>query len=304
MKVTFLLISMAVLYAHVARGVPVDAKDEKKPVEAEHHEKQDDHAAAAPQAAPAAPEKPETCKANINGGEQTLNTGDRYCLDDNTHRVCNYGDWIDDKCPEGSKCLKAKDSWQVLCRIVHRNAPQPDHPQDTDVQHESASKPDAPSNPAPSAPKEEPKPQPAPSQPEQPSNPAPPKEEPKKEEPAPAPAPTKEEPKPAASPPAQAPPAEIKTADKPAPAPAPAQPEGTPKPETCKASIDGQEQTLQPGDRYCLNESTNRVCNWGEFVDFECPGGSKCLKSPDKWQVLCRVINKNPSQAPPGADGH
>jgi hypothetical protein len=29
------------------------------------------------------------------------------------------------------------------------------------------------------------------------------------------------------------------------------------------------------------------------------------LKSPDKWQVLCRIINKNPPQnAPPGADGH
>jgi hypothetical protein len=56
---------------------------------------------------------------------------------------------------------------------------------------------------------------------------------------------------------------------------------------------------LQPGDRYCLDDSTNRVCNWGEFVDYACPSGSKCLKSPDKWQVLCRIINKNPAQNTP-----
>jgi hypothetical protein len=270
MKATFVLISFALLYVHVARGMPTDAKADEK-VKATNADQ-------APQAAPA--DKPETCKANINGQEQTLNTGDRYCLDDNTHRVCNYGEWIDNPCDPGSKCLKSPSSWQVLCRIVNRNPPQV-IPQDAQNDNAAKSSPDAPSVPAPAAKPEE-KPQPSPAaEPEKPSNPAPPP--PKTEEPKPAPkteepkpAPTHEEPK-------------TPTADKPAPTP-----QADTKPETCKATIDGQEQTLQPGDRYCSSDNTNRVCNWGEFVDFECPTGSKCLKSPDKWQVLCRVINKNP----------
>jgi hypothetical protein len=85
--------------------------------------KQSDNAAPA-----AAPAKPETCQANINGKDQTLNTGDRYCVDQTNHRVCNYGEWVDDKCPEGSVCIKSADSWRVLCRQMVTNPPWPTGP--------------------------------------------------------------------------------------------------------------------------------------------------------------------------------
>jgi len=266
MKVS-LIILCAVFYAHVARGLPTETKKEKP------------QADPAPVSAPVA-EKPDTCKATIDGQEQTLQPGDRYCLDEKTHRVCNWGgEWIDNPCPENSKCLKSKDKYQVLCRIVNRNPPQAPPPQDSDVQP-SGKSPEA-SNPAP-PPKPETKvdavPPPAPPPKEEKPQPEPPKPEQPHVDPVPPPAPKQEKPEVAPVAPA--------------------------KPETCKATVDGKEQILQPGDRYCLDDNTNRVCNWGEFVDYACPSNSKCLKSPDKWQVLCRIINKNPAQNVPGADGH
>jgi hypothetical protein len=299
MKVSFIILSAAVLYFHVARGLPAD-----------NNKRQTDAQTPAPaaSAAPAAPEKPETCKATIEGHEQTLNTGDRYCLDDHTHRVCNYGDWIDNPCPETSKCLKHKTEWKVLCRIVNRNPPQPPHPQDSDMppsaQSPDASKPvPAPKvdSPPPPPPKVDSPPPPPPKVDSPPPPPpkvdSPPPPPPKEEKPEPEPPKKPEQPKPTPE------------VEQPHPTPAVDQPKTEPptattppKPETCKATIDGKEETLQPGDRYCLNDNTNRVCNWGEFVDYTCPSDSKCLKSPEKWQVLCRVINKNAAQK--GADGH
>jgi len=276
MKATFIIICAAVFYAHVARGLPTDVK---KP-------KPENDPAPAPVAA--APEKPDTCKATIEGKEQTVQPGDRYCLDDTTARVCNWGgEWIDQKCDPGSKCLKSKTEYKVLCRIVNRNAPQPGQPQDSDVQPNPKS-PETPSNPPPAPkPQVDPVPPPAPQQPPKVDNPQP---EPPKQETKVDP-PKQENPKVDSVPPPPAPKVE----------PVPATPE---KPETCKATINGQEQTLQPGDRYCLDDNTNRVCNWGEFVDYACPNGSKCLKSPDKWAVLCRIINRNAAPNAPGADGH
>lgn len=276
MKVTFIILSAAVFYAHVARGLPADTKkgnpsNDPAPAAAPVAPSNDP----APAAAPAA-DKPDSCTASINGQQQTLQPGDRYCSDDTTSRVCNWGgEFIDQKCDPGSKCIKADKEWKVLCRIVNKNPPQNAPPQDSDVQPNPKS-PETPSNPPP-APK-----------PQVDSAPPPPP-------PPPQPEPTKQDnPKVDSAPPP--------------PAPPPSQPE-PPKQETtqaaptttdtCKATVDGTEQTLQSGDRYCLDDNTNRVCDSGKFVDFPCPTGSKCLKSPNKWEVLCRIINKNPPQNAP-----
>jgi len=198
----------------------------------------------APQSSPV--DKPETCTANINGQQQTLNPGDRYCQDDTTHRVCNYGEWIDGQCPEGSKCMKGTNVWQVLCRIVKRNPPQPDHPQDSDAQVQVQSSDNK-------------KPQ-------------------KRDAPV-------------------APAADSAPVDS---APVDSAPQNSPSGDTCTANINGQQQTLNSGDRYCQDEKTHRVCAYGQWYDGQCPEGSKCLKGSG-WQVLCRIVKRNPPQnAPPG----
>lgn len=318
MKVTFVLICAALFYVHVAQGKPTDTNDssQSKP-QADQAQAQQSQ-----QAAPAA-EKPETCTASVNGQQQTLNTGDRYCLDQTTHRVCNYGVWIDGVCPDNSVCLKSPSSWQVLCRIIRRNPPQAPHPQDDNAP--------APQNNNAQAPQNAPAPQNDNSNSQSPesspsNNPLPPPPPPKQGEPQPQetsttttattttatttaattttatttqqppsnPGPAPSNPAPPPPPPSNPGPAPSNPAPPPPP-PNNSVPPAPQKPETCKATINGQDQTLQPGDRYCLDDNTNRVCNWGEFVDFQCPSGSKCLKSPDKWQVLCRVDNRKSS---------
>jgi hypothetical protein len=273
MKITFIILSATVLlFAHVARGAPKDMSKSSK---------EDKSAAAA-----VPPQKPETCKANVNGQEQTLQPGDRYCLDETTHRVCNYGEWIDDKCPEGSKCLKSPDSYRVLCRIINRNPPQQAPPAETPGDNSQSNAA------APAQPQSPPQAQPPAPRHEEPEPPRPAVDQPKPPPPPPPPAAAQEAPKSDNKP--SAPQSDAVQAAAPA---APA------KPETCSASINGQQQTLQPGDRYCVDETNHRVCNYGEWIDDKCPEGSKCLKSPDSYRVLCRIINRNPPQNPPPSAG-
>lgn len=284
MKVAIIL--FALFYAHIARGSPLPENDKEKA------------APAAPQAdsaaAPAA-EKPDICKVNVNGKEETLQPGDRYCKDDSTNGVCGYGGETHEfPCDSGFKCHKHPNEWKVTCLQLNLNQGikygedgNAERPTLTiggvkhDAQHDSAN-----AGPA-AAPQNDNAPAKAA---EQPANPPPPP--PKQEEPAAPTARKHEEPAP--------PPQPTPKKEEPAPAPKKEEPE-TPKPETCKATIDGQEQTLQPGDRYCLSDTVNRVCNWGEFVDYECPNNSKCLKSPDKWQVLCRIVNRGENTVDKGA---
>jgi len=217
------------------------------------------------------------CKATVNGKSVGLQNGDRYCTDDGTTSItCSDGKFTEDKCPPNSKCLKSPGSFQTLCRELRRNVA-------------AAGAPDA-------------------AAPAQPADQTPPK----KEEPAPAPAPA-----PAASP-AQAPATDAapkkgkasnsaskekspknegKQDDHPAAPADKSQPQAAPaaeKPETCKNG----DQTLNTGDRYCVDETTHRVCNYGEWVEDKCPPGSKCLKSPSAWNVLCREEHRNPPQPP------
>lgn len=252
MKVAIILIALF----YVARGSPIDSKPAAP-------------ADQAPQAAPAAaPEKPETCTATIDGQQQTLQTGDRYCSDDTTSRVCSYGDWVDFKCDPGSKCLKSKTQWQVLCRIYVLNAPQNNGPREITNVH--GDEPQA--NPAAAAPA------------------APQRDTPSKSSDS-----ADDAPKPQAPPPAPAP-------ANPAPAPADAPTKTDDQPKTCKATVQGSEATLQPGESYCSDDSTSKVCNYGgDFTEYKCPDQSKCLKSPEKFAVLCRIIVRNAPQNQPPA---
>jgi hypothetical protein len=315
MKVAFVI--FALFYVHIARGSPLP---EDKP--AAPAQDKPDPAAAAPQA-DAAPEKPDICKVNVNGKEESLKPGDRYCKDDATNGVCGYGGETHEfPCDSGFKCHKHPNEWKVTCLKLNLNAgvkfgedgnaerslniggvkhnaehdsPSANAPQNDNANPAPVAAPTAPKHeePAPpGAPTAERPPQPTAPKHEEPAPPGAPKEEPKSEVPT---APKHEEPAPPGAPKEEPkksqPTAPLHEEPPPPGAPKTVEPV-TPKPETCKATIDGKEQTLQPGDRYCLSDTVNRVCNWGEFVDYDCPNNSKCLKSPDKWAVLCRIVNR------------
>jgi hypothetical protein len=55
-----------------------------------------------------------TCSAN----GKTLRLGERYCVDDTNHKLCdNGGKWFDGQCPAGFKCTPYEtDPNQIRCR--------------------------------------------------------------------------------------------------------------------------------------------------------------------------------------------
>jgi hypothetical protein len=79
------------------------------------------------------------CKATVDGKEVTLQNGDRYCADDTTSKTCNdNGQFTEDKCPPGSKCLKSPNSYATLCRMVVHNANEDPHAHDKDNQGQAS----------------------------------------------------------------------------------------------------------------------------------------------------------------------
>lgn len=99
-------------------------------------------------------------------------------------------------------------------------------------------------------------------------------------------------------------------ADAPAAAAAPAT-------ETCAATVNGVQTTLQPGDRFCKDDNTPSVCGYGELYDQPCPAGFKCFeldncpngpegtkcdKPPKSHLVQCYQLNRAPA-SPTGPTG-
>jgi hypothetical protein len=215
-------------------------------------QKQPKSDAAAPQndQAPVAPAKSDTCTGGPPGIDQP---GDRYCLDETTSRVCNWGgEWVEFKCEENSKCQTLKtDPKKVQCFRDDRKG----YPTGPPPGFQADAAPQA----APAA---------AGNGQRRRRNVGSSQKQPKSD----AAAPQND----------QAPVAPAKS-------------------DTCTGGPPGIDQ---PGDRYCVDETTSRVCNWGgEWVEFKCEENSKCqtLKTDPKKVQCFRDDRKGyPTGPPPG----
>jgi hypothetical protein len=256
--------------------------------------------------------------------------GQRYCKDDSTYTVCNYGESIDGQCPSGSKCLENKEQKQVLCRQYVTNPPQPNPPPQQRFKRAVDSAQNQQPNPAPKGP-----------------SPTTPCSTPRGDFmpgqkfcqddtyyttcnygetivgqcPSGSKCMENKEQKQVlcrqfvTNPPQQQQQQQQRLAkrdanhskDKSAPkedkkpdqgAPTPASATGTEAPETCTSD----KGTFNTGERYCKSETTHTVCNYGQWIDGECEPGSKCLEK--NRQVLCRKIIKvsYPTGPPAGSE--
>ena len=263
-KIFFVLAVLALFNAHIARGDKGKGgkSDGVKKNSASSEEKN------ASPASGAAPEKPETCTASRKGAQETFQTGDRYCASETTHRVCNYGEWIDGECPPNSKCMEGSSGKQVLCREIRKNVPWPTGPsgaENTPSESQSNQQPQAqPSNPKPSAPEAKPSnPQTADSQPAAP------------QEPKPQPADQETKPLPAAQ---EQHPIDPKT--------------GAHEPHDCPGG-------LKDGEQICSGETGYKMCHDGNLIEEPCPSPAKCVAAVTGKTVLCREVRRNTPQEKP-----